>query len=866
MKKMKLKKTLLTFGLALAAVFGLTVATSPGVSAGLLDTGLLSTWPDFRGNGENNGVVSAPTPTSMDNAVLYWSHFGGTGTDVSAPSSPILIGSDLVYTTKTSIVRLNTATGETVATGTMCKTSAFNITPPTYADGKIFVALKDGTVQAFDADTLESLWIYEDPLKGQPNSPITYHDGYIYTGFWNSEIADANYVCLSVTDPDPGTGNEAKTATWSYTHTGGFYWDGCYATDDYLIVGSENGTESNSDCGTLYSLNPATGAVIDSIDTNIVGDIRSTICYDSATKLCYFTSEGGYFHKIAVNNDGTFDHNSLKSLKLSGKSTSTPVVYNGRAYVGVMGTGQFTAYSGHNISVIDLSSWKVAYICPTQGFPQTSGLLTTAYEKSDGYVYVYFFDNYTPGKLRVIKDQPGQTAMISDSGYAPILFTPTGTESQYAICSPICDEYGTLYFKNDSGRIMALGSKITKIEITKEPDKTVYAPGATFDPTGMQVTAYYSNGLTRDISAYVSYVNGYDSENQPVYVSADKLTKTFDTDDSEINVYFTYELYQDSNNGVNSDDENKTNNTVTKPYATVDIAVLTAADYTKINPVIALIDKLKTDPSQANIDAAQTAYAALTATQRNGVTNRSVLNTIKVKSVTDLIDAFRNKIIDDNVAAARASYDKLTSEQKKNITNYAALTAAETTVKNKPFTDVQSGAWYYEEAYFALYNGLMTGTTTTTFAPDLATTRGMLVTVLYRYEGSPAVSGTTPFTDLSQDWYQKAILWAYQNKIVNGITATAFDPGASITREQLATILYRYCGEYKGYDVSGQTALNGFADGAKVQTYAQTAMKWAVNKSYISGAKRDNATYLDPAGSATRAQVATIMMRFIQSL
>ena len=93
-------------------------------------------------------------------------------------------------------------------------------------------------------------------------------------------------------------------------------------------------------------------------------------------------------------------------------STSTPVVHNGRAYIGVSGTSQFGQYSGHNITVIDLKKWEIAYKAPTKGYPQTSGLLSTAYEDEDGYAYVYFIDNYTPGQVRVIKDKPGVTSVI----------------------------------------------------------------------------------------------------------------------------------------------------------------------------------------------------------------------------------------------------------------------------------------------------------------------------------------------------------------------------------------------------------------------------------------------------------------------
>ena len=195
-------------------------------------------------------------------------------------------------------------------------------------------------------------------------------------------------------------------------------------------------------------------------------------------------------------------------------STSTPVVYNGRAYIGVSGTGQFTQYSGHNITVIDLENWEIAYKVPTQGYPQTSGLLTTAYEQKNGYVYVYFFDNYTPGTLRVLRDKPEQTAVdyrtkesfSGKSYYTPYaVFTPYDKQAQYAICSPIVDSDGTIYFKNDSGYLMAFGRSVEKIEVTTMPAKRhSMQPAKPLTKTGMVVTATLSDGSTRDVTDMVS--------------------------------------------------------------------------------------------------------------------------------------------------------------------------------------------------------------------------------------------------------------------------------------------------------------------------------------------------------------------------
>ncbi|MDR3904846.1 MAG: S-layer homology domain-containing protein [Evtepia sp.] len=179
-----------------------------------------------------------------------------------------------------------------------------------------------------------------------------------------------------------------------------------------------------------------------------------------------------------------------------------------------------------------------------------------------------------------------------------------------------------------------------------------------------------------------------------------------------------------------------------------------------------------------------------------------------------------------------------------------------------PFPDVTEGDWFYDAVVYAYENGLMDGVGDNLFAPNSQTTRAQLVTILYRLEGQPAVSSDLPFTDVeSGTWYTDAILWAAQNNIVNGVNDTEFAPGADITREQLVTILYRYA-ESKGYDVSASADLSGYPDADQVQDYAQPAMAWAVAEGIVEGVDGT----LNPAGNATRAQIATILMRFCEGV
>ena len=501
------------------AELSISLERAPSVSHG---KDVSSSWPAFRGDNDNNGVVNFKTPTQRDNAVLSWASKIGDGYDKEAVSCPILITQDgydyLIVYSGAKIYKVDAITGQTVATGTMQDASAYAINSPTYGDGMIFVGLSDGRVQAFDADTLESLWVYADPLQGQPNCPIVYHNGYVYTGFWMGEEKNANFVCLSATDEDPNDADEKKLPTWTYTTKGGYYWAGAYVCNDYLLVTTDDGVEGySSQTGKLLCLNPTTGELLDEVDS-LHGDARSSIAEENGGY--YFTSKGGYFYQATVTATGSGYELSVRELALKNNSggvpmsTSTPVVHNGRAYVGVSGSSQFGAYSGHNITVIDLNSWSIAYSVETKGYPQTSGLLTTAYESVGGYTYVYFIDNFTPGMMRVLKDKPNQTEPVltekevyvedgvtKDKQTAPILFEPAGAQAQYAICSPIADKYGTLYFKNDSGYLMALTSAVKNVTITSGPDKTVYGENEAFDPTGMKLTVTYANGISRDLPA-----------------------------------------------------------------------------------------------------------------------------------------------------------------------------------------------------------------------------------------------------------------------------------------------------------------------------------------------------------------------------
>ena len=215
------------------------------------------------------------------------------------------------------------------------------------------------------------------------------------------------------------------------------------------------------------------------------------------------------------------------------------------------------------------------------------------------------------------------------------------------------------------------------------------------------------------------------------------------------------------------------------------------------------------------------------------------------------------------VSLTHQSGSKYTFTMPASAVTVSAVFEAEAVKPQMPFSDVPAGSWYYDAVQYVYEEGLMGGTGNDRFSPDLTTSRGMIVTILYRLEGSPAVSGGATFADVSSgQWYSDGVDWASANGIVTGYSNGSFGPNDTITREQMAAILYRYA-RYKGYDVSARAQLSSYSDASQVASYATESMSWAVGSGLITGT---SGTTLSPAGSATRAQAAVILARFCQNL
>lgn len=392
------------------------------------------------------GITSAETPTNFA-SLLFSKKFGGNYK--AAPTPPVVVGDTILLVSGVKLYKLNAKTGEEIASVKMNGSTLYATVPPLYADGKVFVALDDGIIQAFDYETMKSLWVYTDSIGGQAISPVTYDNGYIYTGFWVDETEYANYVCLDVSDENTKEETESKSAKWIYKAIGGFYWAGCCVTDKYVVVGKDDGEKNSQGSSEITALDKSTGEIASVL--SVKGDIRSCVVYSAETDAYYTSSKAGFIYKFSMDSSGKLS--SLKAYTASGAVTATPVIYGGRLYAGCQNG------SAGKFIVLDAKTLNEAYTCDMLGYPQGSMLVSTGYEEATGKVYIYSTYNAKPGGITAFEDRQEQTFAVKTE-----LYSPEGDMQQYCISTISVGEDGTLYYKNDSGNIFALTEEKAKAQ------------------------------------------------------------------------------------------------------------------------------------------------------------------------------------------------------------------------------------------------------------------------------------------------------------------------------------------------------------------------------------------------------------------
>ena len=687
-------------------------------------------WPNFRNSLYNMAITDTKTPVSAATTVAKWIVSKGTSwTDT--PSGMIIADNALIFMGQTTITKADLQTGEVLATNKMNGNGGFNIISPTYGDGLIFCPLTGGRIEAFNAKTLESVWVFVDTVGGQNNTPITYHDGYVYTGYWNGEAKDGNFVCVNA-----ATGE----LMWSKTTLGGHYWAGSVVIGDAVIVGTDDGASGWEGDPHLYALNRLTGEVISDITLTGMGDQRSTIAYSTEKGRIYFTTKNGYIASAAVN-PTTGALSDLKSNKISSQATATPVVYGDKVYVGAGGGMQVGTTKG-NLFAVDANTLEYLYEVPLLGYPQGSILISTAYLAETGKLYCYATYNSAPGGMTLIKIDPNATTA---AGAQLEEIFDAGTHPQYCLISPICGPDGTIYYRNDSGCLFALttnNSYLTGISASIGTFTKEFAPGrhdyelvvpvgtqsVTFTPTACEggvtqaVTVTLVDGAA---TATIVVTKGGDSRTYTVTVRSvsqnaslgslkvnqtNSYGGTVSPEVTPEEHYYTFLTAGDSrtfmnvwpdvaeshgslkvflmDNAAGKNEKEIAEDGSLKVTATSNGHDRYAVYFADGNEPMAV--RIEVTSENGEVDnyylviskpsAAEDGKALL---ERIKADNNAAANKTAADAVSEKINAIGTVTLESKAAieAARSAYDALTDAQKALVTNYETLTAAEASLK-----------------------------------------------------------------------------------------------------------------------------------------------------------------------------------------
>lgn len=413
--------------------FLFTLYSKAAASAATLPD-LAADWSSFRGDDDNNAVTTAKTPTEQALSELSWTHKLKDFEDwQTALSDPVLVDDHVYVAVGAELWKLS-RDGELVARGALSEPIG-NTCRLLYAEGRILVPLSKGKLEALAAGSLESLWCTDEIITGgeahQSLTTLTYADGKVYRGTaqadWTATYAGF-YQCFAVSDGQ---------LIWEYdAGSSGFYWSGAAVTGNAVVFGGDDGK--------LISHDKTQETVLDTV--TVSAGIRSTVVYHDGA--VYFSTVDGTFHKVVLNANGTFG--AASSVRFAASSTSTPAVYNGKAYVGGS-LGAAGNYEGV-MAVIDLSSMQVVDKVTAPAEVKASPLVSTGYA---GKVYVYFTANTEPGGLYLYEDSGAARAVNP----AQPLFVPEGDDANYCMTSVMADAQGRLYYINDSGKLFVLAPK-----------------------------------------------------------------------------------------------------------------------------------------------------------------------------------------------------------------------------------------------------------------------------------------------------------------------------------------------------------------------------------------------------------------------
>lgn len=846
-----------------------------------VDTTIRAQWAAFRGDNAL-GMTDAPTPYAPEDTEPLWAVRYG---QEDASGAPILVDGDVVICDGTTLLRLDRDTGAIRVEGTMAGVSA---AAPTYADGMLFVCLTGGRIQAFNAATLQSLWLYEDPLGGQPSGSATCRDGYLYAGFQNDAGQDGSFVCLSAADEDPTREEEEKLASWRYTGASGF-GAAAYVGESYVVVG----TTADTDGARLLVFGRRDGRLAD-VHDGIRGDVRSAISYDPSSDRVFFTSVGGvlYNAKIDQNTGAITDFRQaiLKDAKdeTYAASAAAPSVCNGRVYVGVSGK---TRSEGCGIAVFDLledGAMESAYVYGIAGDSQTSVMLTTAYAAEEGYVYVYL-PNGAAGGVAVLKDRKGQTAPLTATGadYGEV-FAPAAPLAASGSRAAIADEYGTIYLANNSGYRMAITSKIEALEITQMPAGYEKDADGTWRAEGLTVVARLKNGLKRDVTDNVvlteteeglvlSYTYGFDGESYSSKTLRIALCTLCEAEGHDYTVstvpasceedgyteHFCRRCGYHYRDRIVPAAGHDYVAAVTAPTCTTGgytTHTCTVCGSSYVDAAVAALghDFEATVTAPTHVEQGYTTHVCKNCGQTYVDSYTQALGHHYESEVTVAPTCTREGVMTfacDCGASYTQSIPMTAHEYEATVTAPTCTQQGSTTYVCKHCGDRTVGDTVAPLGHDGRLQNVREATCMVEgYTGDLVCTRcaqvlsrGQIIAVTY--DNCP----TLAFRDLRvAAWYHVSTDEMLRRGYMRGTASDLFSPDASLTRGQLVTILYR---------VSGSPAVSAACPFTDVPqgSYYRDAIVWAYENGIANGTARDR---FDPEAFVTREQAVTFFARY----
>lgn len=767
------------------------------------------------------GLIVPGTAFAECDELKWVARFGDDWT--KAPSAPALVGDKIAVMSGDEMVLLSKADGSVCASGKMSSAPGYGAAPVASDGESIYAPLSKGTVEAFDAKTLESKWVYNDSLGGQALSPVLCANDKLYTGFWNGEAESASFVCL-----DAATGAKC----WSYEVNGGFYWAGAVSVGDFVAVATDDGAKGAEGDSKLLVFKSAyakgeAAAPVAELTLAGCGDVRCSLAYDGG-KL-YFTTKGGYLGSADID-EKTGALANLKTVSFGMQSVSTPVICGDYLYFG--------AGAGFNdpgkFMIADKASLEVKSSAELKGYPQCTMLLKSETPDDEGYLNFYSTYNAIPGGVTLVRVS---VADVSDVKVTE-LYDAAGHEN-YCVGSVITDGE-SLYYKNDSGNIFCLGEKIVTADVLvsiadKGSAELVRAEVSATDQNRDgkvdidEVLAathekYCPGGYAMadgDYGAYITKLWNDESGNFGYFVDDQMAMSLGDavSDGQHVYAYVNANFYP--NNDAYAFFASPAVSATAQKSVTVKLTAQNGYDE-NWSPVFAGFEK-----------ASLKAYTA------------------DLKAVSEGFSVLELGGGEYSVSFANAGEYIVIATAESNAIIPAAV---EVSVKAAApsFTDVAKGAYYYDAVLWGSENDIINGVGGALFAPDGECTRAQIVTMLYRLAGSPEVNGESGFTDITEAWYADAVIWATERGITKGTGADTFSPNAVCTRGEAVTMLWRY------YDSAAAVTGTSFADVTDKDAYYYDAVMWAAAEKVSTGYPGG---VFCPQNECTRAEIATLIYR-----